>query len=111
CARDNVRNVGSMIICWCCTCSAVVASSPRNRANSLQSSGAITSFAVVATNTTGGLDRIALQPAHEPYRHNGPSRAATVLPWPKRVFPVLYEGRYRKLAQRHCRPSQQEIKC
>jgi hypothetical protein len=29
----------------------------------------------------------------------------------KRVFPVLYEVQYRKLAQRHCRPSQQEIKC
>jgi hypothetical protein len=61
--------------------------------------------------TTAALDRIALQPAHEPYRHNGSSRAATVLPRPKRVFPVLYEVRYRKLARRHCRPSQQEIKC
>jgi hypothetical protein len=61
--------------------------------------------------TTGGLDRTALQPAHEPYRHNDPSRAATVLPRPKRVFPVLYEVRYRKLARPHCRPSQQEIKC
>jgi hypothetical protein len=29
----------------------------------------------------------ALQPAHEPYRHNGPSRAATVLPWPSGFSP------------------------
>jgi hypothetical protein len=29
----------------------------------------------------------ALQPAHEPYRHNGPSRAATVLRWPSGISP------------------------
>jgi hypothetical protein len=79
--------VGSMIICWCSTCSAVVASSPRNRVNSSQSSGAITSFPIVTAIRPAAWIVSALQPAHEPYRHNGPSRAATVLPWPSGFSP------------------------
>ena len=79
--------VGSMIICWCSTCSAVVASSPRNRENSSQSSGAITSFPIVTAIRPAAWIVSALQPAHEPYRHNGPSRAATVLPWPSGFSP------------------------
>ena len=73
--------VGSMIICWCSTCSAVVASSPRNRANSLQSNGAITSLPVATAIPRAAWIASALLPAHEPYRHNGPSHAATGLPW------------------------------
>jgi hypothetical protein len=38
-------------------------------------------------DTTGGWIASALLPAHEPYRHNGPSRAATVLPWPSGFSP------------------------
>ena len=78
---------GSMIICWCSTCSAVVASSPRNRANSLQSNGATTSLPVVTAIPLAAWIASALLPAHEPYRHNGPSRAATVLPWPSGFSP------------------------
>ena len=76
--------VGSMIICWCSTCRAVVASSPRNRVNSSQSSGAITSFPIVT----------AIRPAawivwrcSQRIRHNGPSHAATVLPRSSRFSP------------------------
>ena len=76
-----------MIICWCSTCSAVVASSPRNRANSLQSNGVITSLPVVTAIPRAAWIASALLPAHEPYRHNGPSRAATVLPWPSGFSP------------------------
>ena len=79
--------VDSMIICWSSTCSAVVASSPRNRVNSSQSSGAITSFPIVTAIRPAAWIVSALQPAHEPYRHNGPSRAATVLPWPSGFSP------------------------
>ena len=85
--RTRAQYVGSMIICWCCTCSAVVASSPRNRANSLQSNGAITSLPVVTAIPRAAWIASALLPAHEPYRHNGPSRAATVLPWPSGFSP------------------------
>ena len=84
--QQRAQYVGSMIICWCCTCSAVVASSPRNRANSLQSNGAITSLPVVTAIPRAAWIASAL-PAHEPYRHNGPSRAATVLPWPSGFSP------------------------
>ena len=79
--------VDSMIICWSSTCSAVVASSPRNRVNSSQSSGAITSFPIVTAIRPAAWIVSALQPPHEPYRHNGPSRAATVLPWPSGFSP------------------------
>ena len=85
--RQRAQYVGSMIICWCSTCSAVVASSPRNRANSLQSNGAITSLPVVTAIPRAAWIASALLPAHEPYRHNGPSRAATVLPWPSGFSP------------------------
>ena len=79
--------VGSMIICWCSTYSAVLASSPRNRVNSSQSSGAIASFPIVTAIRPAAWIVSALQPAHEPYRHNGPSRAATLLPWPSGFSP------------------------
>src|SRR6266404_1943170 len=85
--RQRAQYVGSMIICWCSTCSAVVATSPRNRANSLQSNGAITSLPVVTAIPRAAWIASALLPAHEPYRHNGPSRAATVLPWPSGFSP------------------------
>jgi len=61
--RQRAQYVGSMIICWCCTCSAVVASSPRNRANSLQSNGAITSLPVVTAIPRAAWIASAL-PAH-----------------------------------------------
>ena len=83
--RQRAQYAGSMIICWCSTCSAVEASSPPNRANSLQSNGA--SFPVVTAIPRTAWIVSALQPAHEPYRHNGPSRAATVLPWPSGFSP------------------------
>src|SRR2546425_2303030 len=56
-ARQRAQYVGSMIICWCSTCSAVVASSPRNRANYLQNNG---DYIAPSRNgdTTGGLDRV-----------------------------------------------------
>jgi hypothetical protein len=85
--RQRAQYVGSMIICWCPTCSAVVASSPRNRANSLQSNGAITSLPVATAIPRAAWIASALLPAHEPYRHNGPSRAATILPWPSGFSP------------------------
>src|SRR2546423_6240080 len=44
--RQRAQDVGSMMILLVSTRSAVVASSPRNGANSLQSGGAITSFPV-----------------------------------------------------------------
>src|SRR4029078_13405064 len=84
--QQRAQYVGSMIICWCCTCSAVVASSPPNRANSLQRNGAITSLPVVLAIPREPWIASAL-PAHEPYRHHGPSRAATVLPWPSGFSP------------------------
>ncbi len=77
--------VGSMIFCRCSTCSAVVASSPRNMVNYSQSSGATTSFPIVAAIRPAARIVSALQ--HEPHRHNGPSRAATVLPWPSGFSP------------------------
>jgi hypothetical protein len=85
--RQRAQYLGSVVICWCSTCSAVVASSPRNRANSLQSNGAITSLPVVAWIPQAAWIASGLLPAHEPYRHNGPSRAATVLPWPSGFSP------------------------
>jgi hypothetical protein len=85
--RQRAQYVRSMIICWCPTCSAVVASSPRNRANSLQSNGAITSLPVATAIPRAAWIASALLPAHEPYRHNGPSRAATILPWPSGFSP------------------------
>ena len=85
--RTRAQYVGSMIICWCSTCSAVVASSPRNKANSLRSNGAITSRPVVTAIPRAAWIASALLPAHQPYRHNGPSRAATVLPWPSGFSP------------------------
>jgi hypothetical protein len=85
--RTRAQYVGSMIICWCSTCSTVVANSPRNRANSLQNNGAITSLPVVTAIPPAAWIASALLPAHEPYRHNGPSRAATVLPWPSGFSP------------------------
>ncbi|MGY4289730.1 hypothetical protein ACVWXO_008996 [Bradyrhizobium sp. LM2.7] len=85
--RQRAQYVGSMIICWCSTCSGVVASSPRKRANSLQSNGATTSLPVVTAIPRAARIASALLPAHESYRHNGPSRAATVLPWPSGFSP------------------------
>jgi hypothetical protein len=38
-------------------------------------------------DTTAAWIGSALLPAHERYRHNGPSRAATVLPWPSGFSP------------------------
>jgi hypothetical protein len=59
----------------------------------------------------GGLYRIgAPQPAHEPYRHTGPSHAAMELPSAREVFPVLSKAWHVMLARGHCRRSQQEIK-
>ncbi len=72
-------------LCRCSTCSAVVASSPRNMVNSSQSSGATTSFPIVAAIRPAARIVSALQ--HEPRSHNGPSRAATVLPWPSGFSP------------------------
>ena len=86
-ALSPAQYVGSMIICWCSTCSAVVTSSPRSRVNSSQSSGAITSFPIVTAIRPAAWIVSALQPAHETCRHNGPSRAAPVLPWPSGFSP------------------------
>jgi len=62
----RAQYVGSMMICWCSTRRALVASLPRNRANSLWRDYIVSSR---SGYTTGGLDCIALQPAHEPCRH------------------------------------------
>jgi hypothetical protein len=55
--RTRAQYVASMIICWCSTGSAVVASSSRNRANYLQNNG---DYIAPSRNgdTTGGLDRV-----------------------------------------------------
>jgi len=82
---SSAQYVGSMIFCRCSTCSAVVASSPPNMVNASQSSGATTSFPIVAAIRPAARIVSALQ--HEPHRHNGPSRAATVLPWPSGFSP------------------------
>jgi hypothetical protein len=50
-------------------------------------SGAITSFPIVTAMRPAAWIVPALQPAHEPYRHNGLSRAAKVLPWPSGFSP------------------------
>jgi hypothetical protein len=55
--------------------------------NSSQRSGAITSFPIVTAIRPAAWIVSALQPALKPYRHNGPSRAATVLPWPSGFSP------------------------
>src|SRR6266508_2292822 len=90
-SRQRAQYVGPMIICWYSTCSAVVASSPRNRAISLQSNGAITSLPVATAIPRAARIASALLPAHEPYRHNGPSRAATGLPWRSGFSPSYME--------------------
>jgi hypothetical protein len=61
-------------------------------------------------DTTGGLDRAgaAASAWTLPSYRSLPRSDGIALA--KRVFPVLYEVRYRKLAQRDCRPLQQEIK-
>jgi hypothetical protein len=87
---SRAQHVGSTIICWC------------SRASDVGGDFGVKQGEFFAEQL--------LQPAHEPYRIPGPSRAAVVLPSPSGFSPSCGELGTGMLTRRHCRRSLQEIK-
>jgi len=91
-AFSRAQHAVSTIICWCSRSSRAGGDSARKKKGEF--------FA-----------EQALQPAHEPYRHTASLHAAMVLPSPSGFSPSCRKLGAGMLTRRHCRWSQQEIKC